>query len=398
MFQLAPINLSPINKYVDVSGNVVFNWQCIGATPTHATLTFYDVLVPTVPLFTMTKNISIPSKNNYYNFEIYSATLVNGSSYLWDITSYTGASGKTSEKFLIYTHQKPNISFVPAMPAILTDILYEFKTTYTTYDNIILSKYKFELYKIVNTKNILVKTTDWIYDQNVSWYYNGFEDNSNYHIVCTIEDSVYSQGFIEWTFAVNYTEIISSDLIIVPNNEDGYVNITFAGMGVNFGNYYKNNILNATPLFTIGKFGDAIDLEVNSYVIFKEFPVKDYTFNLWFKMDIGFVGDIVKLDDGQTFGFDGIYFYYKTINGYQTITLAVKAPYDNWTFLQMIHGHVFIRNSVQQLIIGGRVWNISYTDPYAYSLAWWSLTTMNGKSFTNSAQAPPTQIGTTVLL
>lgn len=396
MFQLAPINLSPTNSYIDANDPNRFSWQCIGATPTHATVTFYDI--NNTFLFTKTYTVTSINIDNIYSFPIYSATLTNGNSYLWDVTSYTGTSGKTSERFLVYTHRKPTIDWATPIPTLVTNIFIDFDTIYSTYDNIILSKYKFDLYLWKNGLPELVKTTGWIFDQNVAWSYNGLLDNSTYLIICTIEDSVYSRNSVTYMFGVDYNEIISADLTIVPNDEDGYINITLTGVGRNYGNYYKNNIINATPLFTTGKFGDSVYLENNSYVVFKDSNLTDYTFNLWFNLDSGFIGDIVTLEDGQTFGFDGTYYYYKTTAGYSTISPQITNPYGDWTFIQMIYGNILIKNSTQQTYIGGTVWNISYLDSDAWLLAWWSLTTMNGEIYRNPEQYYANQIGLTTLM
>ena len=150
MFQLAPINLSPENVFIDVNKMNEFKWTCIGSTPTHATLTFYLKATPLTPISTYSYVIANVTDDNTYTLLLNTGFLSNEQEYLWSVTSYTGASGKTSESVYFQTHQTVSVFYATPVPSIIYDIKYIFSPSYSLYSGTgqqyNLKKYIFKLF------------------------------------------------------------------------------------------------------------------------------------------------------------------------------------------------------------------------------------------------------------
>lgn len=245
-------------------------------------------------------------------------TLVNGTEYKWDITTYDGAQSATSIQSVFKCNSLASLS--STIPSTITSQSYDFTFVYSQSENIPLKYHSFIYYDVNNN---IIKQTDNDYSGRLTNKFNGFISGSTYSIKCIGETQ--NNVLVEspkYTFSVSYskpniniTPVINQDknTSIVEFIIGELVQITATSSGTY--SYLQNYGITDNV---------ALQLDSGSWI---QYPLNvPIGFNCSFMINltnftVGKFIEFIGLDGNYEIGYDGNRFYYNNKG-----TLAYSIP------------------------------------------------------------------------
>lgn len=335
--QFLPTNLSPDNVGISASVDNTFSWTVNGDLQVSFQLKIYKLLDNTL-IYDSTKITSTTPSHI-----VPSGTLTANVEYYWLIRVYKDDINYIDSEY-VYIKCLSSPIVTMNVPALLTTQSATFTATYSQTENIPYNKWKMVLYN--NDENTIVDS-DWQYNYNISYSFDGFETGATYKVE-TITESSY--GLIatsgKQSFSVTYD---------VPENTN-YFNAQVmddeGGIKVLWTNLIQ--IIGTTTgitSFVTGKFGQGLQIDTGGTLVFQVDIPEDNTTNYYCKLGIGFNGDLISFDDELFIGFDGTYskFYIRYFSNYvygeQVITPT------GWFLIGITPTHIVIANRQDEELV-----------------------------------------------
>lgn len=302
-----PSFFSPEYKSLDMTLNQTFTAQVNGLKYTDYRLVIKKVSDNTVVYDSTKLSLSPVLYDKQTLSHLISANSISNTgtdSYKWILQVWNGSENVTSGETLFYAESLPVIGLT--IPTTVTSKSISLISTYMQTEGISPKKFKYIWYD--NLDNI-IKDTGWIFSGNLSYDFDGLDNNSSYKIECMIETL---SGVIgtsgKKAFAVTYVQpslTIVPETTLLPNLSAIKVKwskvITRVGATTGTTSYIPNFLKD-------GNYGLQIDadskLEYN-FTIPKDFTVTNIT-----KFPVGFSGIFCQLDSDYSIGYDGSRFYF----------------------------------------------------------------------------------------
>jgi hypothetical protein len=287
--------MTPDSIAVDATLPQLFTWTNNGSAQTDFILRIYKNVDSSL-IYNSTKKTSSISQ-----FTLPANSLVNNNDYKYQLEVFSGSTSVLSDFVFLKTYATPILNIT--VPVTLSNRAYKFTGDYTQAQNIPYSRYKFILY---DNNDIILVDSGWKYDYTIAFEQDGFLSDQTYKIELITESQYQMTASTgKRTFNVSYTQPdAASYLVSIPEDDTGGMRLEWSPVvqvtGVPTGTYY----------FTAGKFGQGIQVDPSSKVVFYKTVPTDFTIHLWVKLPIGFSGDIITLgSDEVRVGYNGTQFY-----------------------------------------------------------------------------------------
>jgi hypothetical protein len=287
--------MTPDSIAVDASLPQLFEWTNNGSPQTDFILRVYKNSDSSL-IYSSTKITSTVSQ-----FLLPANSLLNNNDYKYQLEIFSGTNSVLSDFIFLKTYTTPILTLT--IPTTIPNRSYKFVGDYSQAQNIPYNRFKYILYDIGN--NILVDS-GWKYEYTIAFEQDNFVSNQVYKIELITESQyklVATTGKIPFT--VSYTQPDSvSYLISTADNDTGSINLEWSPLvqvtGTPTGTYY----------FTAGKFGQGVQIDPSSKVVFNKIVPSDFTIHFWVKLPNLFSGDIITLgNDEVKVGYNGSQFY-----------------------------------------------------------------------------------------
>jgi len=305
-----PTNLSPSNLSIDATLPNLFMWQNNGDAQTNYQLKIYKNSDSTL-IYNSTK---LTSADNFHT--VPANSLTNNIEYKYQVSIWSSATITVNSEFVfIKTNSTPTVSMT--VPATITTQSYQFIATYTQAENIPFQKWKMILY---NNSNEILDNTDYIYDYNIKHTFEGLVASTTYKVECIAETQyglIGTTGKISFSVAYSYPGSAGELNTQILNNIGG-IKLTWNDLNLIEGT------VTGTYEYVNGKFNKSLKLLDSSLLTFEKQIPLDFTINFWVKLESGFSGDIIILDDDFRIGWDSTlnrFYYvcqYRSVCGIQT--------------------------------------------------------------------------------
>jgi hypothetical protein len=287
--------MTPDSVAIDATLPQLFTWTNNGSAQTDFILRIYKNVDSSL-IYNSTKVTSPTSQ-----FILPANSLANNNDYKYQLEVFSGSTSVLSDFIFLKTYATPILNIT--VPSTITNRAYRFTGDYTQAQNIPYSRYKFILY---DNNDIVLVDSGWKYDYTIAFEQDGFLSDQTYKIELITESQyqmVTSTG--KRIFAVLYTQPdAASYLTSTAENDTGGIRLEWSPVvqitGASVGTYY----------FTEGKFGQGIQIDPSSKIIFNKTVPSDFTIHLWVKLPVSFSGDIITLgSDEVKVGYNGTQFY-----------------------------------------------------------------------------------------
>lgn len=326
----SPAQLKPDTIALDATKAFDFTWLNRGDSQSHYRLKIY-LNTTSAQVYDSTKLTSTVSKHT-----LPANTLTNPNEYKYQLEVFSGSQSVLSEFYFFKTNTTPVITMTVA--STITTTSATFNATYTQAQNIPYFKYKFILY---NSADIILDSTDWLYGYDLSYKFDGFNNNTSYKVEC-ITESQY--GLIGTSGKKSFSVVfVAPDALNIlqtePNNNDGTVNLSWSTVDE------TQAEVSGSYSYVTGKFNKGVQLYSDSKITYRKYVPEGFTLNLWCKFDPPFSGDIVTLGNDEFavgYLFSSARFYIRS-NGETVYSIPVGGVFAGFLKLAIVSNRVIIK-------------------------------------------------------
>lgn len=312
---LKPSNVQPSGQAYDASEDIELTWQNNGDVMVSFRVVIKDNATDA------TVHMSPLTTSSICKYTVPANTLSNGVTYKYTVTVYNSVyETAVSDWYIVKCSARPVVTVVT--DGIVRNQNTLFQATYSQGQSIALKSYRLILYN--SLQNTLATSTE-LYDGLLQYTFTGLMSGDSYYIECQAtsqDDVVGTSGKV--SFTVDYVSASpTKSLNVTPVADKPTVMVDWINSKQVLG-VYNDGV--GSPLYTSGKYDNAILLSHTSTVKFSETIPEEFTLRNWVKKSVGFTGTIVKIQSAGggnyiDFGYDGTAFYLTVKNGEESRTV-----------------------------------------------------------------------------
>jgi len=291
------VGLDPSNKAIDPSISNIFSWVNRGSPQTDYQLQILNNDTSAL-VYDSTK---ITSSNSYHT--VPSSSLVAGTNYKWNITTWFNTEFSISQYAFIAVNSAPTLVFTDpdftSPPVILSGQSYLFKALYSQAESISISKYRFILYDVDDN---IITDTGYIYGFTPEYEFTGMLRATTYKILAMAisqNDLSCTTGVQEFSIASYIIPNTVPAISVVANNSEAAIDISWADLKI------VTPVIIGTYSYVAGKFNEGVLLDDGTTLDYQETVTPNNNIvSGWYQFTYGQDGDFIQLGDHVWCGFD----------------------------------------------------------------------------------------------
>jgi len=333
----SPTFLSPSNSVgVDATQNIIFTWE-VNATDETQSVAFQLFIRKNddnVQVYDSTKIISSEE-----TLTLIANTLINANDYKYLVRVYYNDTEYVESDWVLFQARlKPTITM--SVPSSISSQNYTFSFLYNHLNGVNLKSYKVVLYdnELVNG---IVFDTGFLFNSSVpnttiNHEITGMVSGLTYNIkVFIIDQNDMSAESELFNFTSNYSYPDNiPEFYITPIEKYGALKLEWSNLVQIIGE------VEGDYSFALGKYNYSLELESGSILSFNTLIPQEFTCVYYIKLLSDFNGDLFKLDDDFSFGYDGQRYYFK--NQYRITAGSPRIIPEGYFLIGVKHNKVII--------------------------------------------------------